>query len=109
MGVLIPATMGKPLSTFTMQMAYQLCKKFNIEAYRMNVYNLLSVFMGYLPWLFVDMVAPKEDKSKKRRKSSRKAKEEEEKADDSSGPEPEEKKEAPQKKGKKGKAVSKKK
>merc|ERR1712129_509777 len=108
MGVLIPATMGKPLSTFTMQMAYQLCKKFNIEAYRMNVYNLLSVFMGYLPWLVVDMVAPKEDKSKKRRKSSRKAKEEE-KEDDSSGPEPEEKKEAPQKKGKKGKAASKKK
>merc|ERR1719330_800526 len=66
---LIPASSGKQFSTFTMQMAYQFCKKMDMEKYRMNVYNGMSVIIGYLPWLIVDMLSPKkEPKSKKSRK-----------------------------------------
>mmetsp|Transcript_50783 Transcript_50783/g.132100 ORF Transcript_50783/g.132100 Transcript_50783/m.132100 type:complete len:164 (-) Transcript_50783:47-538(-) len=101
--LLIPATMANQLSTATMQLAYHGCKKMDMARYQMNAYNMISVLMGWLPWMIVDVLAPKkEDKPQKRQKA---------KARDDADDEDEltEKNPAAAKKVKQGKVVSKKK
>merc|ERR1711972_661897 len=70
--VFIPAQTAKQVSTLTMQIAYQVCKKFDMSQYQMNAYNFLSVLMMYLPWLLVELMSPKEEKPRKRRSRRRK-------------------------------------
>merc|ERR1712194_392359 len=101
--LLIPATMANQLSTWAMQIAYHACKKMDMSRYQMNAYNLISVSMGWLPWVIVDFLAPKkEDKPQKRKKG---------KARDDADDEDEftEKSPTTTKKAKQGKAASKKK
>merc|ERR1712217_937879 len=106
--LLIPATAAKQLSTFTMQLAYQACKKLDMAHYQMNAYNMISVLMMWLPWVLVDMVSPKkEDKPRKRR--SRKHESDSDDDDDDIAPEPKEKKKVAAKQVKKGSSASKKK
>merc|ERR1712217_143832 len=106
--LLIPAVVAKQLSTFTMQLAYQVCKKADMAAYQMNAYNVISVLMMWLPWVVADFVVPKKEKEKKSKKQRRKQTADED-DDDWAAPEPKEKQQAAVKKEKKGKPASKKK
>eukprot|EP00931_Biecheleriopsis_adriatica_P011507 TRINITY_DN112599_c0_g1_i1.p1 TRINITY_DN112599_c0_g1~~TRINITY_DN112599_c0_g1_i1.p1 ORF type:complete len:155 (+),score=37.92 TRINITY_DN112599_c0_g1_i1:26-490(+) len=59
--LIVPARAVQQLSTYTMQVAHQVCKSLEMPQHQATAFNLACIAMIWLPWLILERLQPADD------------------------------------------------